>query len=98
MSLTCGCSDDRLDVYNESLRRARKSHTCSECSKKIEPGESYYHVSTLYDRMWESHKVCESCGDLGHSLAELGFCWIIGELREAHRTYIALYTPPKIEK
>lgn len=77
-----------LDVdYSDSLtldsgvRRARKAHTCMECRRQIEPGETYHYWTTKdleYDRGVETQKMCAHCWgtiDLGCALTGCPPAW-----------------------
>ena len=96
MSLSCGCNYYNADLEKLTEPVARNQYRCDECNKTIKIGEQYARFERLYDGMWWTDKVCEKCHDLGSSMAELGFCWIMGELKELHREYIEEYNPPKL--
>lgn len=96
MTLSCGCDDNYAVLDRTSTPMARKEYICQECGKAILKGAVYYRRDFLYEGKWGCTKTCEACGDLGESMASLGFCWNIGELAEAHREYIREYAPPAI--
>ena len=96
MSLSCGCNTHYAQLESLITPKARKEYQCEECGCSICKGEVYVKYKTLYDGSWNETKVCEPCYDLGESMAELGFCWILGGLKEAHQEYIAEYAPPKL--
>lgn len=96
MSLSCGCNDHYADLESLTIQKARKQYVCEECRKTINIGDEYARYKILYDGSWSETKVCEPCYDLGESMADLGFCWVLGGLAEAHREYVAEYQPPKI--
>lgn len=96
MGLACGC-DIIADIWDTNIIQARKQHRCGECRALIEPGDLYYKTDALMEGDWIHHKMCEKCGDLSESMAAMGFCWILGELSEAHHEYLLDYSPPKIK-
>lgn len=65
-----------------NLRKARKHHTCSECTDYIHPDDSYSEVRWLDDGEWFRSKICLPCRSLldrqkGYELYELHE-WIWG--------------------
>lgn len=52
-------------IVNETTRRARHPHRCTECSRTIRPGERYHHIHGLCDGRWGTHKICVHCDALG---------------------------------
>jgi RNA polymerase subunit RPABC4/transcription elongation factor Spt4 len=97
MSLMCGC-DERAEVYEDKWPKANKEHQCVECHKIIMPGEIYCRTSMkTWGGGWSHHKTCEKCQDLIESMMAMGFCFLIGELWDAHAEYLEQYAPPKIE-
>ncbi len=95
MSLSCSC-DSYSDFFHEAERKARKSHVCYECRAAIDKGDIYYTFASKTDGDFCSWKTCEPCRDLGLSLGALGFCWYVGDLRDAHAEYLREYAPKKI--
>ena len=64
MLLSCDCSvtdGDRPKVCTVRHVRARKQHVCSECSRTIEPGETYELVNGVWIEKWETYKTCLGC-------------------------------------
>jgi hypothetical protein len=57
----CDYSDGLPEFYLETLRKAKKSHRCDECSADISPGENYMYISAKYDSVVQSYKQCEFC-------------------------------------
>jgi len=94
VSLSCDCGwDEGPELWQPEDRTARKQHVCGECRRTIEPGDEYRRIFYVYEGDASAHKMCERCADLDDSLAALGFCWAMGELREAHLEYIQEYVP-----
>ncbi len=83
MLISCDCSvdvDEDPELYNESLRTARKQHTCCECGRTIEPGEQYQVAAALWDGEWATFKTCLGCSRIRNRFCPGGF--IFGELAE----------------
>ena len=81
----CSCiyidADDEPQFYNQRLPIARKEHTCGECGRKIEPGETYENFSAKWDSIgFFTYKTCNDCLSIRHAF----FCesWIAGEIYE----------------
>jgi hypothetical protein len=54
-----------------TIRTARKAHTCDECSRTINPGQSYVNGAQVWEGEFSNHKLCMSCDSLwGHLWAE----------------------------
>lgn len=58
MSHSC---EETYDVYNETVRRARKAHQCDACDRAIRPGDLYCYVSLVFEQRAESYKRCGAC-------------------------------------
>lgn len=71
---------DPCDFYARTERRARKPHTCDECTRDIKPGEDYEAVSMVADGRWSSWKTCWFCVALVRDYC--GGTQIHGELAE----------------
>lgn len=54
-------SDETSEVWHASTRRARKVWRCEECTRRIEPGETYERVGSLYDGSWSTYRTCAHC-------------------------------------
>ena len=94
MSLACGCDGDNFaSFYQSNYRKARKPHKCAECGKKIQPGELYEYAISVYEGDFTARKTCEKCSDLADSLADVGFCWPLGDLALAYKEYLDEYVP-----
>ena len=55
------CVDECYDVYQETVRRARKEHVCDACARTISPGHRYITVSVVYDGTARRYKRCGAC-------------------------------------
>ena len=53
--------EETYDVYRETVRKARKEHTCSACKETIRKGELYCSVFTVFDGVTDSLKRCGAC-------------------------------------
>lgn len=99
MSLMCGCDGDGYaEVFQERYRTARKPHVCSECEKKIKPGEEYHYLFTVFEGLASSKKTCMACDGIIESLGDLGLCFEEGELRQAYLQYLREYVPQCIRR
>ena len=83
------CMDDDWDskVLRVTRRRARKAHSCWECSRVIQPGEHYVETVTLTDGSVGSYYNCQKCDRIvtAHFAAERAMghhsgSYVIGEL------------------
>jgi len=54
-------ADGVTQVYKRDERRARKRHQCGECSRTIEPGETYVCHHGVCDGSGWSLKSCMRC-------------------------------------
>ncbi len=77
---------DPCDVENRTVRRARKSHECSECGCVIARGETYTHTTILFEGKWDTNKRCVGCELCAEWLGREceGYCYggVIDDLRE----------------
>ena len=77
----CSCiyidADVEPEFCNQRLPIARKEHTCCECARKIEPGETYEAFSGKWEGDFHTFKTCTDCLSIRHAF----FCesWICGE-------------------
>lgn len=68
MSVTC-CPLSSGDGVSPScsstvIRRARKEHSCGECSEPIRAGDRYQYISGIWDGYAGSYKTCLSCVEI----------------------------------
>lgn len=74
--MDCACvyvsmNECLTEFCNERLvERARKTHTCGECRRQIEAGESYLYITGVWDGDFHAHKLCRDC----QSVVEAFFC------------------------
>lgn len=83
MIYSCDCSvecDETSEHDHDDMRKARKQHTCVECKRTIEPGETYEVSTILRDGSWFSFKTCRGCVLIRKHLSPNG--WIFGGLAE----------------
>ena len=58
----CDLADGTCDIWNETVRTARKAHRCFGCkAETIRPGDRYVETRTLFDGSWEGWKHCMRC-------------------------------------
>jgi len=81
--MECSCiyvgnEDDIADFHSKKIQTARKPHSCSECKRVIEPGESYEYVAGSWDGFFQTYKTCEDCLSIRNQF----FCdgWFYGEI------------------
>ncbi len=85
MSLMCGCDPDSYpEIFRVAYLKARKPHKCEDCGKTIQQGEEYEYSFQVYEGDASSTKSCLACAGIRESLADLGFCFEMGGLREAY--------------
>lgn len=58
-------ADGRCVVLHDDMRRARKSHSCYECGRTIEPGETYNNKGVVLHQDGrterKTYKTCAHC-------------------------------------
>lgn len=86
--------DDYVTHLDDGSRRARTQHACKECSRTIEPGETYRYwtyVDHEFGNGPQTDKMCAHCWDtieLGVAFTGCPAAWYWGEI---HRlTYEAM--------
>jgi hypothetical protein len=47
-------------------RKARKSHRCTTCYRRIEVGESYQYATGKFDDRWHEFRMCVHCEAIWH--------------------------------
>ena len=66
--LICSCEldyDEAVGCYRETIRKARKEHTCCECGEPIKPGQRYEYVSGIdHDGRPFWQKTCLPCAQI----------------------------------
>ena len=63
-SCTCDSGYDIADIFNTTMRTARKEHWCCECGCTIERGQQYEYITALSVGHWSSHKTCLVCAKI----------------------------------
>jgi hypothetical protein len=71
---------DETDVNRTERRQARKAHRCGDCTRTIEPGETYDHTVMLYDGYWSTYKTCAHCRAAARWLATECGGWVADEV------------------
>lgn len=62
------------DVYFDAKHpKARKAHTCSQCARRIEPGETYRRQNYVFDGYAGTVAHCDQCAWLSEKLFGAGF-------------------------
>lgn len=102
MSYDCSCNYDPPDFYTTKFRKARKEHTCYECSGRISAGETYEYTSGSWERRPDSFKTCERCHDLRQWVTNNlpCYCWAHGSMLDdaAEAVQDALWRAPEETK
>jgi hypothetical protein len=57
----CFDHGDSVPILRQGMRRARKRHRCTECSRKIDPGELYDYACGADYGDFHVWKICERC-------------------------------------
>lgn len=71
--LSCTCNDYEVaDVFNTTMRTARKEHHCCECGCVITRGQSYEYITMLFEGHWSSHKTCGTCAKIADTMQSCG--------------------------
>lgn len=85
MMKSCSCNyfyfGDNPDVFESTMRTARKQHICYECGETINVGEKYEYVSGLWDGKWDHYKTCLICTKIADDYFD--GCRVYGELAES---------------
>jgi hypothetical protein len=64
MSMDCYCDYEPADVYQATVRKARKEHSCDECGGKIISGDKYENVFGVWEGTSSTWKTCQHCRDI----------------------------------
>ena len=73
--MSCDCDCDQPAVYRLNIQRARKAHTCYECSGLIAPGDSpHEYVFGVWDGEPGSFRTCSHCLELRAWVTEVADC------------------------
>jgi hypothetical protein len=84
-------------VFDATMRRARKEHTCCECKQSIRIGDLYELAKGCWNGKWDSFKTCDTCADLRRQVEDIIDCAFddpicFGELREMCEEYNLEFT------
>lgn len=63
--------EDYYEVYDVTIRRARKDHACDACDATIRRGDLYAHVGMVFSGRGESLKRCARCELLHRHLRDV---------------------------
>lgn len=70
---------ETVEVWHEETRRARKAHPCYECRAGIRPGDEHAVIKMLYERRWETYRICLPCYEIHKEFTDggitLGILW-----------------------
>lgn len=69
---------ERAAVWDQIIRKARKSHLCCECHRTIEKGEKYEYISSLFDGSWDHYHLCAHCSSASRWLSKHCGGYLIG--------------------
>ena len=59
-----GYESDQPDFFTTAKSKARKVHKCHECSREIQPGETYCRDSGKWFGKMLSFKICTACSEV----------------------------------
>ena len=65
---------------SDTRPRARKPHRCSECSRVIEPGETYHRHSFVFDGKISTSRCCAHCQVARSWLQNECGGWVYGDV------------------
>lgn len=81
----CLWIDEFSEVLSYTTPRARKEHTCEECSRTIEWGEQYHRWACLEEGDFITYKMCAHCRSVVTVGADLTGCpeqWFWGRIMD----------------
>jgi hypothetical protein len=61
------------EVFTSQDRTARKQHSCCQCQRSINPGQTYRYASGIFDGQPFHYKICTKCAELSD------FIWTLPE-------------------
>jgi hypothetical protein len=79
--------DEYCIILNETRRKARKTHKCTECRREILRGEKYLDERILFEGTVETYKTCDDCKSIRDHFFTDG--WMYGEIRYMLREHIS---------
>ncbi|MBP9034977.1 MAG: hypothetical protein KBG29_13840 [Pseudomonadales bacterium] len=81
-------ADYTVDVLAKTRPRAKRPHTCAECRRTIDPGETYLRETFLgEDREMVTHKTCAHCEVARNWLSAQCGGWCYGGVEEDVREH-----------
>lgn len=82
--MSCVCDYERPSMYSAKRHVARKPHKCYECCKRINPGETYERVASVFDGDFYTCATCHLCLALRDWTAAHVpcVCWAHGNMNE----------------
>lgn len=81
-------ADYTVDVLAKTRPRAKRPHTCAECRRTIDPGETYLRETFLNeDREMVTHKTCAHCEVARNWLSAQCGGWCYGGVEEDVREH-----------
>jgi hypothetical protein len=75
------CDDGVVETLSDSFPKARKPHTCYECSRPINPGEIYHRFVGKWEGELQRFDTCYLCHEI-RAVFSCGEGWIWGQLWE----------------
>jgi hypothetical protein len=85
---------ERVQIFQESRRKARKVHHCTECGRAIAIGESYRYEAGICEGYLDTHKTCDHCMVARQWLLDNCEGWVYSQVLEEIREHAEEY--PKI--
>ena len=58
-------------VSCDTVRKARREHTCCECHQVIKIGEKYHLLKGCWEGKWDEYKTCIDCQVLREEIGTL---------------------------
>lgn len=76
------------EILQQKIRMSKIEHICSECKRKIKPGEYYEYYAGIFEEDFLVFKTCQDCLSIRKNL----FCgvWNFQYILEDLRAYIKL--------
>ncbi len=74
-------------ILTDAMRTARKVHKCDECGREIEPGREYVYRAGVFDRSFDSWRMCVPCAAAEDDLRDASgeACYSRGDLADHMR-------------
>jgi len=82
--MKCSCSinagiSEYAKLFSSGWVKSRSVHKCTECGKKMLPGEGYYRERVKFDGRFSAHKTCNDCISIRSNLCG---DWTYGQVLE----------------